>query len=39
VRAQLTLGDGRREAGRGVLEQMIVGPHAPSGFAGLFDLA
>jgi hypothetical protein len=39
VTARLTLPDGRVEDGRGVLEQLIVGPHAPSGFTGLFDLA
>lgn len=29
------LGDGR--AGMGVLEQLVIGPHAPSGFTDLFD--
>lgn len=39
VAATLTLPDGRTDSGRGVLEQLIVGPHAPSGFTGIFDLA
>ena len=39
VAATMTLPDGSIHAGRGVLEQLIVGPHAPSGFTGLFDLA
>jgi hypothetical protein len=38
VTAKLTLPNGQ-EDGRGVLEQMIIGPHAPSGFTGIFDLA
>ena len=32
-------GDLGRRAGRGVLEQLIVGPHAPSGFTELLDMA
>jgi hypothetical protein len=39
VTARLTLPDGKVEQGRGVLEQLIIGPHAPSGFKELFDLA
>lgn len=39
VRATLTLPDGSRHEGRGVLEQMFIGPHAPSGFREIFDLA
>ena len=39
VSATMTLPDGSIRHGRGVLEQLIVGPHAPSGFTGLFDLA
>lgn len=31
--------DGTQAHGRGVLEQLIVGPHAPSGFHDLFDMA
>ncbi len=31
--------DGRERRGRGVLEQLAIGAHAPSGFAGLMDLA
>jgi hypothetical protein len=39
VSATMTLPDGRTVEGRGVLEQLIFGPHAPSGFKDLFDLA
>jgi hypothetical protein len=39
VRARLKLPDGTEHAGRGVLEQLMIGPHAPSGFRELFDLA
>ncbi len=39
VAATLTLPDGRKVEGRGVLEQMIVGPHLPTGFKDVFDLA
>lgn len=39
VAATLTLADGSTDIGRGVLEQLFVGPHAPSGFTGIFDLA
>jgi hypothetical protein len=39
VTARLTLPGGGSEDGRGVLEQLIIGPHAPSGFRELFDLA
>ncbi|MGB3722981.1 MAG: hypothetical protein WA979_09210 [Pacificimonas sp.] len=38
VSARMTL-DGDVHEGRGVLEQLIMGAHAPSGFAELFDLA
>ncbi len=38
VDARMTL-DGNVHQGRGVLEQLIMGPHAPSGFTELFDLA
>ena len=31
--------DGRERIGRGVLEQLAIGPHAPSGFSGMIDLA
>ncbi|CAA9519148.1 MAG: FIG00483994: hypothetical protein [uncultured Sphingomonadaceae bacterium] len=31
--------DRSERVGRGVLEQLAIGPHAPSGFAGLTDLA
>lgn len=37
--ARLTLPDGSVHEGRGVLEQLFVGPHAPSGFTEMFDLA
>jgi hypothetical protein len=39
VRAELRLPGGEVHAGRGVLEQLFIGPHAPSGFRELFDLA
>ena len=39
VSAELKLPDGRILHGRGVLEQLFIGPHAPSGFRELFDLA
>lgn len=39
VKATLKLPDGTRDEGRGVLEQLFVGPHAPSGFRDMFDLA
>jgi len=39
VEAELQLPDGTTHAGRGVLEQLAIGPHAPSGFRELFDLA
>jgi hypothetical protein len=35
----LTLADGTTKTGAGVLEQLIVGPHAPSGFKEIFDPA
>ncbi len=37
--ATLTLPDGSRHQGRGVLEQLIIGPHRPSGFQQVYDLA
>lgn len=36
-RAELTAPDGRVSRGAGILEQLILGPHAPSGFKGLID--
>jgi hypothetical protein len=30
---------GHKEVGRGVLEQLVLGPHAPSGFTGMLDFA
>jgi hypothetical protein len=39
VAAELRLGDAAPIAGRGVLEQLAIGAHAPSGFRELFDLA
>jgi len=27
------------QMGLGVLEQLVLGPHEPSGFTGLFDMA
>ena len=38
VRAELTDGD-RSEQGIGILEQLFVGPHAPTGLTGLLDPA
>ena len=35
----MTSPDGRMRRGRGVLEQLALGPHAPSGFKGLLDPA
>ncbi|MBU2552601.1 MAG: hypothetical protein KKB20_29580 [Proteobacteria bacterium] len=37
--ALMTDGEGREKRGVGVLEQMIIGPHEPSGFKDLFDPA
>lgn len=37
--AVLTAPDGQKRQGVGILEQLIVGPHAPSNFTDLFDLA
>jgi hypothetical protein len=39
VAARLELPGGKVREGRGVLEQLIIGAHAPSGFRELFDLA
>lgn len=39
VAATLSLPGQAPLAGRGVLEQLMIGPHAPSGLEGLFDLA
>jgi hypothetical protein len=35
----LTLGDGRALKGRGVFEQLAIGPHVPSGFKSILDMA
>jgi hypothetical protein len=35
--ATLTGPNGLKRKGRGVLEQLIIGPHRPSGFTGLKD--
>ena len=32
-------GRGETEVGRGILEQLVIGPHAPSGFAEILDFA
>ena len=38
--ARATLVDhGKRIAGAGVLEQLLIGPHAPSGFKSMLDPA
>lgn len=39
VTAELHLPGGGVQQGRGVLEQLFIGPHAPSGFREVFDLA
>jgi len=39
VTAEMTLPDGGKRPGCGVLEQLIVGPHAPSGFKDVLDMA
>lgn len=36
--AVLTI-DGTQHHGRGIIEQLVIGPHAPSGLTGLFDPA
>ncbi|MEP2830573.1 hypothetical protein [Parvibaculum sp.] len=37
--AKMTLPDGSTRDGAGILEQMIIGPHAPSGFKDILDPA
>ncbi len=37
--AQMVIGSAAPVTGRGLFEQLAIGPHAPSGFTGLFDLA
>jgi hypothetical protein len=37
--ASLVIGGAAPVQGRGLFEQLMIGPHAPSGFKGLFDLA
>ncbi len=32
-------GRGETQTGRGILEQLVIGPHAPSGFTGILDFA
>ena len=39
VGVTLTEPGGRVRRGKGVLEQLVIGPHAPSGFTGLLDPA
>ena len=39
VEARKTAPDGSVEIGSGILEQLIIGPHAPSGFKDLLDMA
>ncbi|MDF1685216.1 MAG: hypothetical protein P1U50_00385 [Parvibaculaceae bacterium] len=39
VEARKTAPDGSVELGSGILEQLIIGPHAPSGFQDILDLA
>lgn len=38
-RARLRDSDGSEHEGAGILEQLIIGPHAPSGFKDLLDMA
>lgn len=38
-RASLTLPDGSIHKGRGIVEQLIIGPHEPSGFKDVLDFA
>lgn len=38
-KAVLTLPDGSKRQGRGIVEQLIIGPHEPSGFTELMDFA
>lgn len=37
--AVMTLPDGSSLTGRGIVEQLIIGPHAPSGFTEMLDMA
>jgi hypothetical protein len=37
--AEMVIGNAAPVSGRGLFEQLFIGPHAPSGFTGLFDLA
>ncbi len=37
--ATMTMPDGSLKEGRGILEQLIIGPHAPSGFQDFMDFA
>lgn len=37
--ATLSMEGGTTRKGHGILEQMVIGPHAPSGLTGLFDVA
>ncbi|MFN7177097.1 MAG: hypothetical protein ACK4MX_09430, partial [Thermaurantiacus sp.] len=39
VRAEMRIDGGSPIPGRGVLEQLVIGPHRPSGFREFFDLA
>ena len=39
AQAQLIIGGAPPVAGRGLFEQLAIGPHAPSGFRDIFDLA
>jgi hypothetical protein len=37
--AEMTLPDGKTIKGNGVLEQLVIGPHKPSGFKEVLDMA
>jgi hypothetical protein len=39
VAVSMRIGNGQSLAGRGVFEQLAIGPHEPSGFKGFFDFA
>lgn len=39
VGVTMTEPDGKVRTGKGVLEQLVIGPHAPSGFTGMLDPA
>jgi hypothetical protein len=38
-KALMTIGSGDEKRGVGILEQLIIGPHEPSGFKDIMDMA